>query len=143
MTLGTTGSERAFVWAIAIALTVQFTLPGAIALFTSDGYAVLFGLAALGLISAAGYGYAHGGVAGSVVLAVSPLIGAVGVVPLVGAVAPFIPVTIPAETGLAWELSVALLVGMVVGGFGTVLGRGMRWIRPGERRQSNPGAAGR
>ena len=143
MTLGTTGSERAFVWAIAIALTVQFTLPGAIALFTSDGYAVLFGLAALGLISAAGYGYAHGGVAGSVVLAVSPLIGVVGVVPLVGAVAPFIPVTIPAETGLAWELSVALLVGMVVGGFGTVLGRGMRWIRPGERRQSNPGAAGR
>ncbi|MDR5674025.1 hypothetical protein RH858_12810 [Halalkaliarchaeum sp. AArc-GB] len=141
MTLRTTGSERAFVWAIAIALTVQFTLPGAIARSTSDGYAVLFGLAALGLISAAGYGYAHGGVAGSVLLAVSPLIGAVGVVPIVGAVAPFVPVTIPAETGLAWELSVALLVGMVVGGFGTVLGRGMRRLRSREHHQRDSGTA--
>ena len=143
MTFGTTGSERAFVWAIAIGLTVQFALPEAIARFTPGDQTVLFGLAALGLIAATGYGYAHGGVAGSVLLAVSPLIGAVGVVSLVGAVAPFDPVTIPAESGLAWELSVALLAGIVVGGFGTVLGRGVRWIRPGERRQSNPGATGR
>ncbi|AUX10208.1 hypothetical protein AArcSl_2589 [Halalkaliarchaeum desulfuricum] len=143
MTFGTTGSERAFVWAIAIGLTVWVTLPEAIARFTPEGYTVVFALAVLGAIAAAGYGYAHGGVAGSVLLAVAPLIGAVGSVSIVGAVAPLVPTAAPAEGQLAWELSIALVIGIVVGGIGTALGRGVRRVHPAERRQSNPGTADR
>lgn len=143
MRVGTTGGERAVVWAIAIGLTVALVLQWTIERFAFGDLTVVFGLAALGLIAATGYGYAHGGVVGSVLLAVAPLFGGVGVVSFAGVVAPVSWVALPADSGLVWELAIALVVGLVIGTVGWGLGRGAGRVGPAGRRESTPGSADR
>lgn len=120
------GFERAFVWAISIALTARFGSPEILSRYALSDWVVLAGLVVIGLIAAIGYGYAHGGLVGSALLGVSPLVGAIGIVPLAATVALFVPPAVPLGEGPLWDLSVALVGGGLAGIFGDLVGRGVR-----------------
>lgn len=137
------GFERAFVWAIAIALTVRFGAPEVLARYVLSDWVVVAGLAVLGLIAAVGYGYAHGGVVGSTLLGISALVAAIGIVPLAATVALFAPPAVPLGENLLWDLSVALVGGGFVGIFGDLVGRGIRHVVGVDRRPAATGTVDR
>lgn len=128
-----TAGERAFAWAIAIALTVQFAVPVVRSVFSPDAGMVVAGLVGVGLVAALGHGYAGGGVVGSALLGASPFAGAFGRVSVAAT-------TLPLGYGRVGGVALGLIAGTILGMFGFLLGRGVRLVAPPDGGSSKPGA---
>lgn len=114
-------TERAFVWAIALGLAVQFGVPVLENIIQFGSQDVVIGiLLVLSFVTTVGYGYAGGGIPGAVLLGISPLVGGLGVV------------TVDIRLGLGLgdlltTLVAAVVAGVVVGSLGMLVGRGVEW----------------
>lgn len=125
------GLERAFAWAVTIGLTVWLLLPSATARLTAGDETVFFGLAAVGLVAAVCYGFAHGGIGGAILLASSPLVGALGTVSLVEVLAEDVPAILVGNIPV-WNLAGAVVGGIILGGLGGLIGWGVQRLAVSE-----------